>query len=88
MDGLRHIIQPSFNYVSVPHPTRSPRELPQFDYELPSTRLLPLDYPDYNAIDSIDSQNVVRLGLRDNSKRSGMGPCRTWRTGRCSQIGG
>ena len=65
MDGLRHILQPSFNYVFVPHPTRSPRELPQFDYELPSTRLLPLDYPDYNAIDSIDSQNVVRLGLRN-----------------------
>jgi len=73
MDGLRHIIQPSFNYVFVPHPTRSPRELPQFDYELPSTRLLPLDYPDYNAIDSIDSQNVVRLGLRNKlqTKRDG-----------------
>ena len=73
MDGLRHIIQPSFNYVFVPHPTRSPRELPQFDYELPSTRPLPLDFPDYNAIDSIDSQNVVRLGLRNKlqTKRDG-----------------
>ena len=74
VDGLRHIIQPSFNYVFVPHPTRSPRELPQFDYELPSTRLLPLDFPDYNAIDSIDSQNVVRLGLRNKlqTKRDGI----------------
>jgi LPS-assembly protein len=73
VDGLRHIVQPSFNYVFVPHPTRSPRELPQFDYELPSTRLLPLDFPDYNAIDSIDSQNVVRLGLRNKlqTKRDG-----------------
>jgi LPS-assembly protein len=68
-----NIIQPSVNNVFVPHPTRSPRELPQFDYELPSTRLLPLDYPDYNAIDSIDSQNVVRLGLRNKlqTKRDG-----------------
>ena len=72
-DGLRHIIQPSFNYVFVPNPSRSPRELPQFDYELPSTRLLPIEFPDYNAIDSIDSQNVVRLGLRNKlqTKRGG-----------------
>jgi LPS-assembly protein len=65
IDGLRHIVEPSFNYVFVPHPTRSPRELPQFDYELPSTRLLPIEFPDYNAIDSIDAQNVLRLGLRN-----------------------
>jgi hypothetical protein len=51
--------------VFVPHPTRSPRELPQFDYELPNTRLLPIDFPDYNSIDSIDAQNVLRLGLRN-----------------------
>lgn len=62
---LRHIIEPSLNYVFVPHPTRSPGELPQFDREIPSLRLLPLDFPDYNAIDSVDSENVVRLGLRN-----------------------
>jgi hypothetical protein len=27
--------------------------------------LLPLDFPDYNAVDAIDSQNVLRLGLRN-----------------------
>lgn len=63
--GLRHIIEPSLNYVWVPSPTKSPRELPQFDYELPSHRLLPIEYPDYNAIDSVDSENVMRLGLRN-----------------------
>ena len=74
MDGLRHVIQPSFNYVFVPHPTRAPRELPQFDYELPSTRLLPIEFPDYNAVDSIDAQNVLRLGLRNKlqTKRNGV----------------
>jgi LPS-assembly protein len=74
VDGLRHIVQPSVNYVFVPHPTRSPRELPQFDYELPSTRLLPIEFPDYNAIDSIDAQNVLRLGLRNKlqTKRRGL----------------
>jgi lipopolysaccharide assembly outer membrane protein LptD (OstA) len=65
IDGLRHIVEPSLNYVFVPTPTRAPPELAQFDYELPSRRLLPITYPDYNAIDSIDSQNVLRLGLRN-----------------------
>lgn len=63
--GLRHIVEPSINYVFVPDPSRAPRELPQFDYELQSLRLLPIDYPDYNSIDSIDSQNVLRLSLHN-----------------------
>ncbi len=73
VDGLRHIIEPSANYVFVPSPTTAPSQLPQFDYELPSLRLLPLDFPDYNAIDSIDSQNVIRWGLRNKlqTKRGG-----------------
>ena len=62
---LRHIVEPSLNYVFVPEPNYRPRELPQFDREIPSLRLLPIDYPDYNAIDAIDSQNVLRLGLRN-----------------------
>jgi lipopolysaccharide assembly outer membrane protein LptD (OstA) len=74
MDGLRHIIEPSFNYVYVPNPNRAgTNEIPQFDSELPSLRLLPIEFPDYNSIDSIDSQNVVRLGLRNKfqTKRGG-----------------
>jgi len=65
MDGLRHILQPSINYVYVPSPSRAPRELPQFDYELPTLRLLPIEFPDYHAIDSVDSQNVLRFALRN-----------------------
>jgi len=65
VNGLRHIIEPSINYVFVPSPTTPPSQLPQFDYEVPSLRLLPIDYPEYNAIDSIDSQNVLRLALRN-----------------------
>ena len=62
---LRHIIEPSVNYVYVPQPHPRPPLLPQFDYELGSYRLLPIDYPDYNRIDSIDSQNVLRFSLRN-----------------------
>lgn len=65
VNGLRHIFEPSVNYVYVPDPNVLPPQLPQFDSELPSFRLLPIEYPDYNAIDSIDSQNVLRLGLRN-----------------------
>jgi lipopolysaccharide assembly outer membrane protein LptD (OstA) len=73
-DGLRHIIQPSVNYVFVPRPNaHGTNEIPQFDYELPSLRLLPIEFPDYNAIDSIDSRNVIRLGLNNKfqTKRNG-----------------
>jgi LPS-assembly protein len=45
IDGLRHIIQPAFNYVYVPEPSVRPPELPQFDTDLPSLRLLPNDFP-------------------------------------------
>jgi lipopolysaccharide assembly outer membrane protein LptD (OstA) len=65
IDGVRHIVQPSANYVYVPRPDVRPPALPQFDYELPSAQLLPIHYPDYNSIDSIDSQNVIRFGLEN-----------------------
>jgi lipopolysaccharide assembly outer membrane protein LptD (OstA) len=73
VDGLRHIVEPSANYVFVPSPTTLPNQLPNFDYELPSLRLLPIEFPDYNAIDSIDSQNVIRWGLHNKlqTKREG-----------------
>ena len=60
---MRHIIQPSVNYVYVPDPNVRPSELPQFDTEIPSLRLLPINFPDYNSIDAIDSQSVLRLVL-------------------------
>lgn len=63
LDGLRHIIQPSVNYVYVPEPGTRPPQLPQFDYELTSLRLLPNEFPAYNAIDSVDANHVARLGV-------------------------
>jgi LPS-assembly protein len=73
VDGLRHILEPSINYVFVPDPDDRPRSLPQFDSELPSSRLLPIDFPDYNSIDSVDSQQTIRFGLRNKlqTKRDG-----------------
>jgi len=74
VDGLRHIVEPSINYVYVPNPNHTgTNEIPQFDAQLPSLRLLPIEFPDYNSIDSIDSQNVMRFGLRNKlqTKRDG-----------------
>lgn len=73
LDGLRHIVEPSLNYVFVPRPSVRPQDLPQFDREFPSFRLLPIEFPDYSAIDSVDSENVLRLGMRHKlqTKRGG-----------------
>ncbi len=73
LDGLRHIVEPSLNYVYVPAPSVGPPALPQFDYVQPSLRPLPIEFPDYNSIDSITSQNVIRMGLRNRlqTKRAG-----------------
>jgi lipopolysaccharide assembly outer membrane protein LptD (OstA) len=73
MDGLRHIVAPSANYVYVPEPNVTPNQLPQFDYVLPSLRLLPMTFPEFNAIDSVDSQNTMRWGLHNKlqTKRRG-----------------
>jgi hypothetical protein len=74
VDGLRHIVEPSVNYAYVPKPNRAgTNEIPQFDFELPSLRLLPIEFPDYNSIDSIDAQDVVRLGVHNKiqTKRFG-----------------
>jgi LPS-assembly protein len=73
MDGLRHIVEPSVSYAFVPRPSTLPAQLPQFDTALPSPLLLPIQLPDYNDIDSIDSENVIRFGLRNTlqTKRAG-----------------
>ena len=73
VDGLRHIIEPSVNYVFVPDPSTPPNQLPQFDSELPALLIAPVNFPDYNSIDSIDTMNVIRFGLRNvlQTKRNG-----------------
>jgi LPS-assembly protein len=65
VNGLRHILEPSATYAYVPGPNKTPAQLPQFDSALPSLQLLPIAFPDYNNIDSIDSENVIRFGLRN-----------------------
>ncbi|MCX6890386.1 MAG: putative LPS assembly protein LptD [Verrucomicrobia bacterium] len=74
VDGLRHIIEPSINYAYVPAPNAyGTNVIPQFDYQMPSLRLLPITFPEYNSIDSIQGENVFRFGLNNKlqTKREG-----------------
>lgn len=73
LDGVRHIVEPSVNYVYIPQFANGPNQVPQFDTQLPSLRLLPIDFPDYNDIDSIDHQNVMRFKVGNllQTKREG-----------------
>jgi lipopolysaccharide assembly outer membrane protein LptD (OstA) len=66
LDGLRHILVPSVKYTYIPNPTAAgTNEIPQFDYQLSSIRVLPTDFPDYNSVDSINSQNTIRFGINN-----------------------
>jgi LPS-assembly protein len=65
LDGLRHVIQPYANYSFVENFGPSPQEILQFDRVVPSTELLPLTFPQFTAIDTIDTWNIVRLGIRN-----------------------
>ncbi len=73
VDGLRHVMEPSADYVFVPRPSTPFEQLPQFDSDMPALQLAPVDFPDYNSIDSVDAQNVIRFGLRNalQTKRGG-----------------
>jgi LPS-assembly protein len=73
IDGLRHIVEPSITYAYVPRPNKTPSQVPQFDTQTPAPELLPVQFPDYNDIDSIDTENVLSFGLRNTlqTKRGG-----------------
>ncbi len=65
LDGLRHIVQPYTNFSYVSDPGADPEEILQFDRLVPSTRLVPIDFPQFTAIDAIDTWTVWRLGVRN-----------------------
>ncbi len=63
LDGLRHIVEPYINYSGVYNMGQSPEDIYQFDRVVPSTQVLALDFPQFTAIDSIDTWNITRLGV-------------------------
>ena len=68
LDGLRHIIQPFANFSYVSSPNVDPATILQFDRVQPSTKLNPIDFPQYTSIDAIDNWTIARVGVRNRSK--------------------
>lgn len=64
LDGVKHVVQPYANYSGVYNFGPSPSDIYQFDRVVESTQLLPLNFPQFTAVDSIDTWNIVRIGAR------------------------
>ncbi|MDB6150579.1 MAG: lptD [Chthoniobacter sp.] len=64
LDGLRHVVQPYMN-ASFTYTGQDPDEILQFDRLNRSTQLPPIDFPQFNTIDSIDNWSILRLGVRN-----------------------
>jgi LPS-assembly protein len=81
--GIRHVFEPFFDAQFAPEPTATPNEFRGFDNRLYSTQLQPLDWTEYNSIDSLDKQAVVRFGFwnKIQTKRDGLNyDLVTWQT--------
>ena len=74
INGIRHVVEPYFDAQYAPSPTVTPNNIRGFDNRLYSTQLQPLDWTEYNSIDSIDRQAVVRFGVwnKIQTKRDGV----------------
>jgi LPS-assembly protein len=73
IDGIRHVFEPFFDAEYAPSPTVTPNQIRGFDDRLYSTQLQPLDWTDYNSVDSLDKEAVVRFGAwnKIQTKRDG-----------------
>jgi len=83
IDGIRHVFEPFFDSEYAPTPTVTPNQIRGFDDRLYSTQLQPLDWTEYNSIDSLDKEAVVRLGAwnKIQTKRDGVNyDLLTWQT--------
>jgi hypothetical protein len=64
LDGLRHVIQPYMD-ASFVYSDKDPSRILQFDRLNSSTQLAPIDFPQFNTIDSLDNWSVIRLGMHN-----------------------
>lgn len=64
LDGLRHVIQPFMN-MSYVYASEGPDDILQFDRLNPSTQRPAIDFPQFNAIDTIANWSILRLGVRN-----------------------
>lgn len=65
LDGLRHVMQPYADFSWVSQPNLASSNILPIDQYIPSTKLQPLDFPEYRSIDSLDRWTILRLGVRN-----------------------
>jgi LPS-assembly protein len=65
LDGLKHVIQPFTNFSWVSSNLSDPASILQFDRYSGSSQLLPIDFPQFTSVDSIDSWTIWRIGVRN-----------------------
>ncbi len=64
LDGLLHVVQPFLNLGYTGNYGTDPARILQFDRLIPNTQLPPLDYPQFTSIDAIETNTILRLGVR------------------------
>ncbi len=65
LDKIQHIIQPYMDISVIEDFGQGSRKLLQFDRLEPTTQLQPIDFPQFNSIDTIDESSAVRMGVRN-----------------------
>ena len=65
LDQIQHIIQPYADVAFIEDFGQGSRKLLQFDRLEPTTQLQPIDFPQFNSIDTIDETSAVRIGVRN-----------------------
>ena len=65
LDKIQHIIQPYVDVTYIEDFGQGSRKLLQFDRLEPTTQLQPIDFPQFNSIDTIDETSAVRMGVRN-----------------------
>jgi LPS-assembly protein len=65
LDGLRHVVQPYADFSWVSQPTIAASDILPIDQYIPSTRLQPIDFPQWRSVDSLERWTILRLGVRN-----------------------
>jgi LPS-assembly protein len=65
LDGLMHVAQPFADFSWVSNQGTDPLTILQFDRFQPSTKLPPIDFPEFTSIDSIDNWTIARVGVHN-----------------------
>ena len=64
LDRLQHVVEPYFNFAFVQDLNNQTRVPLPADRLQPTTALNPIDFPQFTAIDSIQSATAARIGVR------------------------